>query len=98
MFWVSYECFSISYDAFLLKSVISSHNSCDLLEYDQEYETPSLTLKKKLKKFVLLITICIFIFVYPKFHRNCILKYLIGHFRKKIQTLFYNKVKMKIHS
>ena len=28
MFWLSYECFSILCDAFLLKSVISSHNSC----------------------------------------------------------------------
>ena len=26
MFWLSYECFSISCDAFLLKSVISSHS------------------------------------------------------------------------
>ena len=25
MFWLSYECFSILYDAFLLKSAISSH-------------------------------------------------------------------------
>ena len=29
MFWLSYECFSILCDAFLLKSVISSHKSCD---------------------------------------------------------------------
>ena len=29
MFWLSYECFSILLDAFLLKSVISCHNSCD---------------------------------------------------------------------
>ena len=29
MFWLSYECFSISCNAFLLKSAISSHNSCD---------------------------------------------------------------------
>ena len=28
MFWLSYECFSILCDAFLLKSVISSHYSC----------------------------------------------------------------------
>ena len=28
MFWLSCECFSILHDAFLLKSVISSHNSC----------------------------------------------------------------------
>ena len=28
MFWLSYECFSIWCNAFLLKSVISSHNSC----------------------------------------------------------------------
>ena len=28
MFWLSYECFSISCNAFLLKSIISSHNSC----------------------------------------------------------------------
>ena len=28
MFWLSYECFSLAYDAFLLKSVISSHSSC----------------------------------------------------------------------
>ena len=28
MFWLSYECFSIVCDAFLLKRVISSHNSC----------------------------------------------------------------------
>ena len=27
MFWLSYECFTILYDAFLLKSVISSNNS-----------------------------------------------------------------------
>ena len=27
-FWLSYECFSILCYAFLLKSVISSHNSC----------------------------------------------------------------------
>ena len=30
MFWLSYECFSILCNAFLLKSAISSHNSCDL--------------------------------------------------------------------
>ena len=29
MFWLSYECFSILCDAFLRKSVISSHNNCD---------------------------------------------------------------------
>ena len=29
MFWLSYECFSILCDAFLLKCVISSHNSCE---------------------------------------------------------------------
>ena len=28
MFWLSYECFSILCNAFLLKSAISSHNSC----------------------------------------------------------------------
>ena len=28
MFWLSYECFAILCDAFLLKSVISSLNSC----------------------------------------------------------------------
>ena len=28
MFWLSYECFSIVCNAFLLKSAISSHNSC----------------------------------------------------------------------
>ena len=28
MFWLSYECFSIFRNAFLLKSAISSHNSC----------------------------------------------------------------------
>ena len=28
MFWLSYKCFSISFDALLLKSAISSHNSC----------------------------------------------------------------------
>ena len=28
MFWLSYECFSILCNAFLLKSVNSSHNSC----------------------------------------------------------------------
>ena len=32
MFWLSYECFSISCDAFLLKSVIFSHNSCEQLQ------------------------------------------------------------------
>ena len=31
MFWLSYECFSILCDAFLLKSAISSHNSCEKL-------------------------------------------------------------------
>ena len=31
MFWLSYECFSILRNAFLLKSAISSHNSCDVL-------------------------------------------------------------------
>ena len=30
MFWLSYECFSILCNAFLLKSAISSHNSCGL--------------------------------------------------------------------
>ena len=30
MFWLSYECFSILCNAFLLKSAISSHNSYDL--------------------------------------------------------------------
>ena len=30
MFWLSYECFSILRNAFLLKSAISSHNSCAL--------------------------------------------------------------------
>ena len=29
MFWLSYECFSILRNAFLLKSTISSHNSCE---------------------------------------------------------------------
>ena len=29
MFWLSYECFSILCHVFLLKSAISSHNSCD---------------------------------------------------------------------
>ena len=28
MFWLSYECFSILCNVFLLKSAISSHNSC----------------------------------------------------------------------
>ena len=28
MFWLTYECFSILCHAFLLKSTISSHNSC----------------------------------------------------------------------
>ena len=31
MFWLSYECFSILCNAFLLKSAISSHNSCVVL-------------------------------------------------------------------
>ena len=31
MFWLSYECFSILRNAFLLKSAISSHNSCGLV-------------------------------------------------------------------
>ena len=31
MFWLTYECFSILNDAFFLKSVISSHNSCEML-------------------------------------------------------------------
>ena len=30
MFWLIYECFSILCNAFLLKSTISSHNSCDV--------------------------------------------------------------------
>ena len=29
MFWLSYECFSIFRNAFLLKSAISSNNSCE---------------------------------------------------------------------
>ena len=29
MFWLSYECFSILCNAFLLKRAISSHNSCE---------------------------------------------------------------------
>ena len=29
MFWLSYKCFSILCNAFLLKSAISSHNSCE---------------------------------------------------------------------
>ena len=29
MFWLSYECFSILCNAFLLKSAISSHSSCE---------------------------------------------------------------------
>ena len=29
MFWLSYECFSILSNAFLIKSAISSHNSCE---------------------------------------------------------------------
>ena len=29
MFWLSYECFSILCNAFLLKSAISTRNSCD---------------------------------------------------------------------
>ena len=28
IFWLSYECFSILYDVFMLKRVISSGNSC----------------------------------------------------------------------
>ena len=28
MFWLSYECFFVLWDAFLLKGVISSHNDC----------------------------------------------------------------------
>ena len=36
MFWLSYYCFSILCDAFLLKSVISSHNSCDVTESSQK--------------------------------------------------------------
>ena len=30
LFWLSYECFPILCDMFLLKSVISSHNDCDI--------------------------------------------------------------------
>ena len=33
MFWLSYECFSILCNAFLLKSAISSHNSCEAVRY-----------------------------------------------------------------
>ena len=29
MFWLSYECFSILCNTFLLKSAFSSHNSCE---------------------------------------------------------------------
>ena len=39
---------------------------------------------KKVKKIVLLIPICIFIFVHPKFHRNCILYIILNRsFSKK---------------
>ena len=31
MFWLSYECFSILCNAFLLKSAISSHSSCAII-------------------------------------------------------------------
>ena len=31
MFWLSYECFSLLCNAFLLKSAISSHSSCVFL-------------------------------------------------------------------
>ena len=36
MFSVSYECFSVLCSAFLLKSVISSHNSCDFIGNQQK--------------------------------------------------------------
>ena len=44
MFWLSYECFSILGNAFFLKSVISSNNSC----------VTSLRLKAKVNKIIIL--------------------------------------------
>ena len=35
MFWLSYECFSILFNAFLLQSAISSHNSCGPLSINK---------------------------------------------------------------
>ena len=37
MFWLSYECFSILCHAFLLKSAISSHNSCDDQPHNENF-------------------------------------------------------------
>ena len=39
MFWLSYECFSILCNAFLLKSAISSHNSCAVFKNVGERST-----------------------------------------------------------
>ena len=49
MFWLNYECFSILYDAFLLKSVISIHNSCGIYPYnpdaiDKSYLMPTINI------------------------------------------------------
>ena len=49
MFWLSYECFSISCDAFLLKNVISSHNSCVLLEVEKKESKTLNTFQKILE-------------------------------------------------
>ena len=45
MFWLSYECFSIFHNAFLLKSAIFSHNSCAQFnrQYQGEWNTPTKT-------------------------------------------------------
>ena len=41
MFWLSYECFSILSNAFLLKRVISSHNSWQIFLLGKENLTSS---------------------------------------------------------
>ena len=42
MVWLSYECFSIFCNAFLLKSVISTHNSCGRRVYKRSSTSISL--------------------------------------------------------
>ena len=43
MFWLSYECFSIFHNAFLLKSAISSHNSCERAEEENQTHQEAVT-------------------------------------------------------
>ena len=49
MFWLIYECFSIFHNAFLLKSAISSHNSCDASQ-DMEQTNSNTDIIKTLRR------------------------------------------------